>query len=144
MLAVAAPAAATCIRLRRLMPSRRSFEWDVISRPSRFYSLRSLFGVRCGFLGGASAPEDAGHRVVRLMTGVFVDRLFALPHRNHGGPGLGPHRRIVDSEFVLQRIGAGAREALDQVRIRAGARKIRPALEIDRVDDKRVALPMPA
>src|SRR5438105_9400776 len=93
---------------------------------------------------GAGAREDAPHRVVAFMAGIFVDRLVALQHWNDRLPGLRPHGGIIHGELVGERIGSGAGEPLDQVRVRARACDIGPALEIDRVHDEGVALPMTA
>jgi hypothetical protein len=68
------------------------------------------------------------------MTGVFVDRIFALAHGNHCSPRPRPHRRIVDRELVEESVGVGAREALDQVRVRAGVWQAGFAFEIRGVD----------
>src|SRR4029453_8770564 len=88
-------------------------------------------------------------RVVALVTGVFVDRLrrsrqgqLALPRPRKRG-------RVVDFELVEQRIGIQKPEPLDEVKVTvptkvAAGIAIKPAaiIEVRRVDDERVALPV--
>src|SRR6185312_9500332 len=54
-----------------------------------------------------------------FVAGVLVHRLAGLAHRQLHGPRLGPRLGILDREFVHQRAGVDAREALDQVHARA-------------------------
>jgi hypothetical protein len=105
--------------------------------------LRSLLGgLFRGLLCDASSSEDASHGVIPLVTGVFVDGIPTLAHRNHCCPRSCPHRRIFDSELVEERVSVGAREAFDQVRVRAGVWQAGFAFEIRRVDNQRVSLPV--
>src|SRR5262252_6895320 len=97
----------------------------------------------CGLrLAQPRAAQDTFHRVIRLMTGVFVDRTLTLRHRNHCRPRLRPRGRIVDREFVQELVVAGARETLDQMCVRTGAFETGLALEIDGVDDQGITFPM--
>src|ERR1700731_2112036 len=90
------------------------------------------------------AAQDTFHRVIAFMAGVFVDRTLTLRHLNHCRPKFRPGGRIVDREFVHERVFAGARETLDNVCVRTGAFETRLALEIDGVDHQRITLPMSA
>jgi hypothetical protein len=107
--------------------------------------LRSpLGGLFRSLLCDARSSEDASHGVIPLVTGVFVDGIPTLAHRNHCCPRSCPHRRIFDSELVEKRVSVGAREALDQVRVLARVGQAGFALEIRRVDNQRVSLPVAA
>src|SRR5262249_18001821 len=105
------------------------------SRPRSFFP---------GLLVGARTGKDASQSVISFVTGVFVDRIVPLRHRNHGGPWSRPRARVVDRELVEERIGVGARKALDQVRVRTGSCKARLALEIFRLHNERSPLPVAA
>src|SRR5437879_13007359 len=59
-------------------------------------------------LQNASAGENILEGEIPLVTGVLVDQFRTLPHGNHGGPGCGPHRRIVDQELALERFEGDA------------------------------------
>src|SRR5215831_2562338 len=106
-------------------------------------ALTSLRRLRlCGLFGGARSGENAGHGVVALVAGIFVDGLIALAHRNNHGERPRPYARIIDDELVHERVGVSAGEFLDEVQVRAGVRETRLALEVDRVDHQRVAFPV--
>src|SRR5207248_1986048 len=57
------------------------------------------------FVLGTRAAQDVGERVVGLVAGVFENRIFRPRHRHRGAPRSGERRRIVDSEFVVERRG---------------------------------------
>jgi len=57
------------------------------------------------------------------VAGVLEDPFVALHHRYLRGPRTGERRWIVDGELVDERVGIGAREALGQVQVLAGAAK---------------------
>src|SRR6516162_9689371 len=125
----------------RFWKTRRAAATPRISAPlPALTSLRRL--LLCGLLCGARSRENAGHGVVAFVAGIFVDGLVALAHRNNSGERPRPYARIIDGELVHERVGVGAGELLDEVRVRAGVRETRLALEVDRVDDQRVAFPM--
>src|SRR5258708_1018069 len=106
-------------------------------------ALTSLRRLRlCGLFCGARPSENAGHGVVALVAGIFVDRLVALAHWNNRGERPRPYARIIDGELVHERVGVSAGEFLDEVQVRAGVRETRLALEVDRVDHQRVAFPV--
>src|SRR5258708_37139371 len=88
------------------------------------------------------AAQDTFHRVIGFMTGVFVDRTLTLRHLDRCRPRSRPGGWIVDREFVLEHVRAGARETLDQVCVRTGAFQTRLAFEINGVDNQRITLPM--
>src|SRR5579863_853547 len=90
------------------------------------------------------AAQDAFHRVIAFMAGVFDDGTLTLRHRDHCRPRFRPRGRIVSREFVQERFLAGARETLDQMCVRTGTFETRLALEIDGVDNQRITLPMSA
>ena len=65
-------------------------------------------------------------------------------HRNGRRPRPRPGARILDGEFVNERARIGAGEALDQMHVRARARKGRLAPEGPGLDHQRVPLPVAA
>jgi hypothetical protein len=122
---------------RRPRPAVRSVAIDSTVKPRFGDLLRSLLrGLFRGLLRGARSSEDASHGVIPLVTCVFVDGIPALAHRNHCCPRSCPHRRIFDSELVKERVSVGARETLDQVRVRAGVWRAGFAFEIRRFDNE--------
>src|SRR4029453_17065228 len=91
---------------------------DPYGRPVQLLLARAGGRLRALVLD-AGAAEHAGQRVVALVAGVLVDLILRLRQRDHRGPRLGPHRRIVDRELVVDLGRADAREALDQVQVLA-------------------------
>src|SRR6267142_3004413 len=94
------------------------------------------------FLLHTRAVEGAVHRLISLMTGVFVDLVLGVLHEQRRRPRPGPATGIVDRHFVLQRIGVDAAEPLDEMHLLAGAASTNGgvAAEVRRIDDKRIAL----
>jgi hypothetical protein len=137
----AKPGQARLASSRRVSACRNRFEIKL-----RFgASLRSLLrGFFRGLVCSARSGEDAGQGVIRLVTRVFVDRILTLQHRKRCCPRSRPHGRIVDREFVEERVGVGAREAFDKMHVRAGAREARLAFEIRRVNHQGITLPAAA
>src|ERR1700722_7251504 len=70
------------------------------------------------FFGGASARQNIRHRIISLMTGIFIDTLRSLVERDAGRPGFGESRWIVDRKFILKDVWRYARKALRQVHVR--------------------------
>src|SRR5262252_1702521 len=97
-----------------------------------------------GFLFPARAAQDVAQPIVAFVTGELVDRSVGPNHRVGHGPGPRPRRRIVYREAVLEGVGIEAREAFDEMEVRAGAAEARLVGEVGRVDDERVALPVSA
>src|SRR5438552_467513 len=89
------------------------------------------------------AAEHAGERVVAFVAGVLVETLGRRVPRIFAGPRSVPRRRILDSEAIEERPRIDAREALDDVQVLARAAELRLVREVGRVDDERIALPMP-
>jgi hypothetical protein len=125
---------------RRPRPAVRSVAIDSTVKP-RFgdlYYFDPFFAASSAAFSAARAPARmlASHGVIPLVTCVFVDGIPALAHRNHCCPRSCPHRRIFDSELVKERVSVGARETLDQVRVRAGVWRAGFAFEIRRFDNE--------
>ena len=59
-------------------------------------------------------------------------------------PWPGPHGRVFDGDLVFEGLGPGARPALNEVQVLAGAEEIGFRTEVGDVDHKRVALPVAA
>src|SRR4030095_3655724 len=76
-----------------------------------------------------------------LVARVLVNRLGNPAHRHARGPRPRPGGRIVDLELVEKRIGVQTREALDEMRLRAGPAKARLAAKVRRLDHERAAFP---
>src|SRR6185312_15940902 len=93
------------------------------------------------FLGEASAPENVRHTVVPLVAGILVQGTLGRGHRYFSTPCPAPCVRIVNRELIEDRVGAHAREALDDVQSRARSLERRLLGEIRRVDNQRVAFP---
>jgi len=85
------------------------------------------------------------------MAGVLEDVVLGLVHGNLNRPRFGVHARIVHRRPVEQRVGIGAREALDHVKIpirhpvvyHTEAAPVGES-EIGGIDHQRVAFPMAA
>src|SRR5262245_27888669 len=92
---------------------------------------------------GPRALEDAGHRVVALVAGVFEDRnpVGLTAHRPRGGPFLRERLRIVDGEFVVEVVRVAQAVPLDQPERVPRSLKIGSRIEVGRLDDERIALP---
>src|SRR5882672_6795309 len=96
------------------------------------------------FLLVPGAAENVGEGVIALVTGVLIDPLVALRHRQLCRPRARERCRVVDGEFVEQRVRVRAREALGQVEILTGAAERILIGEVGRVDDEGVAVPATA
>src|SRR5690606_12021501 len=76
---------------------------------------------------------------------LFLDVAFDPLERPFGGPRPSVRARVVDRDFVPQRIEVGAREALrepERLGVRQSAvRKPEAGIEAARFDDERVAVP---
>src|SRR5579871_984884 len=89
----------------KFSPVIRRNSWNSLLRGS----LRRLFLL---FL--ARALEDVEQAIVRLVTGVLINRISGIElERNMHGPGPGPGARILDGGVIAELIGRGAREAFD-------------------------------
>src|SRR5207237_2152904 len=75
-------------------------------------SLLFRFGLRVLGLAQPCAAQDVAHRVVALVTRVFVQMILSDRPGVFAGPRLLPRLRLVDREPVLQRLRVGAREPL--------------------------------
>src|SRR2546430_12146650 len=101
-----------------------------------------------GQLFHARSPKQARMAIVafdaaRLVVEPVV--LVALPREILlGGPGPGPHRRILDRHGIFERIGTSAPPALDQMKVLASALVVGLRTEVGDVDNEGVALPTPA
>jgi hypothetical protein len=69
----------------------------------------------CRRLVRAGTTENPDKAVITLVTRVFIDRKLPLRHSNLRRPGPGPRRRVIDREFVQQRVRADARETFNQL-----------------------------
>src|SRR5258707_15408014 len=122
----------------RFWKTRRAATTPQISTP--LPALTSLRRLRlCGLFCGARSGENAGHGVVAFVSGIFVDGLVALAHRNNSGERPRPYARIIDGELVHERVGVSAGEFLDEVRVRSGVWEMLLALQVYRVDHYRFA-----
>src|ERR1700687_2790964 len=65
-------------------------------------------------LPGPSSSQEVDDVKVVLVAGVFIQLLGRINPGpgNPGGPGSCPRRRILDGEFVVDRVGVDARKAL--------------------------------
>src|SRR6266849_5935367 len=110
--------------------------------------VRFVFFV--GSRGSASVlrprpAEDAFHAAgVAFVTRVLEERTFRLRHGNRCAPGLRPRRRVIGRELVLDRVVAGTGEALDQMKMLAGASEVCLVRKVDGIDDQRIARPVAA
>src|ERR1700687_625337 len=68
-------------------------------------------------LSGPSSSQEVDDVKVVLVAGVFIHLLGRIDPGpgNPGGPGFCPRRRILDREFVIDRVGVDARKALGDV-----------------------------
>src|SRR5438128_9555716 len=81
-------------------------------------SARALFRSFCGgLLQIARTLEGVRQCVVPFVARVLVDRLFGFGHRDPCRPRFGEGRWIVDGEFVHERVGGDAGEALDEMQV---------------------------
>src|SRR5207244_715918 len=121
------------------------------ARPSRASGAR-LAGpllLRAALLDGVlgfllpRAAQHSAERVVALMARVLVETLGRGIPRIFARPRPIPRLRIVDREAVPHRARVDAGEALDDVQLIARALELRLVGEVRRVDDERVALPVP-
>src|SRR5687767_7166315 len=100
------------------------------------------------FLGGSLllrpvAAQDALERVVAFVTRVLEDHAVFTARRKLDGPRSREGSWILDRHAVLQDIGSGAGEALDQPQMFAGAPVIDLVVEVGGLDHQRVAVPAP-
>src|SRR5262252_1515954 len=93
----------------------RSCRRATAAQSRRFWPTRCPISALFALLRAAS-PENVLDGVVPLVARVLVDRVAVVPlERDRDLPGLRVHRGIVDRDLVLNRIGGGSREALDNV-----------------------------
>src|ERR1041385_5671257 len=86
------------------------------------------------------APHHVDEPVVLFEAGKLVEaRLDARPD-NFRRPRARPGRRVLDPEFIFQRLRIGDRQALDQVHAGRRAAPFAAGIEVGGVDDRRVAL----
>src|SRR5262245_34251181 len=88
------------------------------------------------------------------MARVFEYRAGELFHRNRAGPRLREDRRVVDSKLVIDSVRIDPCKPFDDSKRFATALEIRDrtelikptagGVEVRRLDDERVSLPMPA
>src|SRR5260221_34983 len=94
---------------------------------------------------GASSAENISQAVIAFMAGVLersLTRIF-LRQVHRKGPRPGPCRRIVTGHRPLDSLRAHRLEALDETqRVATGAAVGDLILEVGRLDDQRVAVPM--
>src|SRR6185295_4672861 len=104
-----------------------------------------LFGFRLGVLGLTQprAAEDVAQRVVAFVARVLVEMILGDRPGIFAGPRLIPGLRILDCEPVLQRVRARARETLRDLEVLGRAAEAGLVGEVRRLDDERVAFPMP-
>src|SRR5262249_41112076 len=91
----------------------------------------------------ASSAEHILECVVALMTRVLVHDLIGPDPWILARPRSLPGRRVLNRKPIEQRLGVEPAEPLDHMEILARALKLRLVGEVGRVDDERVALPMP-
>src|SRR5499433_2515557 len=134
-----------CRRPWLQLRNRRSL---VLVARKRATGCASIHSRRLAFLLQlASSFERIEHHVVAFMAGVFVDVVAGIqPVWHVDCPAARPRLGIIDREIIAQLVLSNAREALGYLRsvaeeTTAGAGLI---IEIDRLDNQRVALPVPA
>src|SRR4029079_8658859 len=76
----------------------------------KLLALRSLRAQRLLLLASACAPQDIHQRVVGLVARVFEEAIVGPRHRQDRAPRRRERRRIIDREFVEQRVAIDARE----------------------------------
>ena len=64
--------------------------------------------------------ENAGERIVSLVTGVLVEQVIELPERDLASPGLGVGCRVLNRELVEDRLLVDPRETLDHLHVLRG------------------------
>jgi len=102
-------------------------------------------------LVGPRRAQDVAHRVVAFVARVLEEPVAVVAsQRERHAPGTCPRLRIVNGRFVLDRVGARAREALNHLQRIAGGHQTavpghanRP-IEVRGLHDQRVALPVTA
>src|SRR5213593_1118290 len=109
-------------------------------------SFRGL--LRGGFgsplLLGPRAGERVPDTVVAFVAGVLEDRPNGLRHRRFRRPRRRPRGGIVDRESIPEGAGVHAREAFDDAHVLARPPEWILAVQIRRLDDEGIALPMTA
>src|SRR5687767_1975264 len=90
-----------------------SARWAVANAPSK-RNPKTNRKLLCPFLD-SRALQQIHHSVVPFVARVLVDLLVGARHRNCGCPLFGERRRIVNREFVSDRVGVDAGETLDEM-----------------------------
>src|SRR5262245_30060323 len=90
------------------------------------------------------AAQNIHQRVVPFVARVLEDALVGLRHRYGRAPRTRERGRVVHGELVQQRVLVDASETLDEMELVVSPAKTGPAVEVRRVDDERVALPLAA
>src|SRR5260370_3088898 len=75
-------------------------------------------GRGCFLLSKSRAFQNIGERVIRFVTGVFINVFAGGRPGELPGPRLSPGSRIVDREAIKKRSIVNTREALDHVQVR--------------------------
>ena len=111
----------------------------------------SPHAASCGVVGPASA-EYALHADVAFVTGVFLQQVIGPSKGKGNRPRPGVHLRIVDLNFVLEHVRAGACETLDKCQAVTGAavrvedrprlKRAHPMIEIRGLHNERIAFPV--
>src|SRR5579864_2059830 len=78
------------------------------------------------------------------MAGELIKLVLSLLETHQHSPRLGPRRRVVNRNSVLERVGGGAGEAFHQMQIFGGAHKTTLRGEVRRVNHQSLPLPAPA
>src|SRR5215471_2110358 len=107
-----------------------------LPRSSRGFS-RGLF-----LLTQPSAFQNIGQRVIRFVTGVFVNVCVGGRPGVLAGPRLAPGLRVIDGKAVKKRSIIEARDALDHVHVFRRSPETRLVRKIRGIDNEGVAFPM--
>src|ERR1051326_4909271 len=78
------------------------------------------------------------------MAGMLEQWTDSLPHRNLRSPRTRPGGIVFNRKPILNRVGVGSREPLDDSQILAGTSQRVFAVEVRGLDNKRIAFPMSA
>src|SRR5262249_57714058 len=82
--------------------------------------------------------------VILFVTRELVDRGVDARQQTVDRPRFRPRGRIVDREFITERLWTGEREAFDELQAICGAAEISILVKISCFDNERGALPMAA